>query len=587
MLPEVPPYYFLPMNENQNQPLTISPDSFTNVLGVIYFHSKTSDGGDIYFSQFGHPLAHLLHLENWYEKEWFEQRRERLLGTGSVYKVPTKPVDGQRLHLVVKNCRVGENVPLDTHTLFEFVNAEFNSPWEEFSLVMEMRENAFGPATIAINTQTPLAIYVPPEKLQLWQTGRSRSKMNKIAARHPGVDLDILRQYKLIYQWIEGKNLVELFEAAGMSGNKLEEMLTPLTRKVIADLEMKGYAVADMKPVHIIIGNETIDAIRRASKRGGAPDTSAYCREIHDAINRSAYSVVDYELLLRTPPHELLVKSRRRHSYLDHQRDRFKETPLPAHLKAMEIFGVPYIYGHAESTGGLLWVVGKDPNLFDFFLPERWRKTPSKKLSADNEIYYTMTKDNVHIVWKTSKVGEPPPPLPTPEHAEAAKRHGFNSPFEEFAIAQYLNAHGVPTVYVRAIYVTGSSKLEQSADMSRFKSHGSLATPDGNPLLREDHNYITIRGYYNGPDRWVAEHDSQLLRPIDLVQAFSSGIIAKPEYLRTFEAIKMKLAAVGYDGALLSGNDILLTIDAEGAVTRETDGTPDARICNFELLRKK
>jgi hypothetical protein len=177
--------------------------------------------------------------------------------------------------------------------------------------------------------------------------------------------------------------------------------------------------------------------------------------------------------------------------------------------------------------------------------------------------------------------------LPTPEHAEAAKRHGFNSPFEEFAIAQYLNAHGVPTVYVRAIYVTGSSKLEQSADMSRFKSHGSLATPDGNPLLREDHNYITIRGYYNGPDRWVAEHDSQLLRPIDLVQAFSSGIIAKPEYLRTFEAIKMKLAAVGYDGALLSGNDILLTIDAEGAVTRETDGTPDARICNFELLRKK
>jgi hypothetical protein len=38
---------------------------------------------------------------------------------------------------------------------------------------------------------------------------------------------------------------------------------------------------------------------------------------------------------------------------------------------------------------------------------------------------------------------------------------------------------------------------------------------------------------------------------------------------------------------LLSGNDILLTIDAEGAVTRETDGTPDARICNFELLRKK
>jgi len=49
-------------------------------------------------------------------------------------------VDGVALDLVVKNCRVGEDVPLDTHTLMQFMNTEFNSPWEEFSLTFEMRE---------------------------------------------------------------------------------------------------------------------------------------------------------------------------------------------------------------------------------------------------------------------------------------------------------------------------------------------------------------------------------------------------------------------------------------------------------------
>jgi hypothetical protein len=29
--------------------------------------------------------------------------------------------------------------------------------------------------------------------------------------------------------------------------------------------------------------------------------------------------------------------------------------------------GVDYIYGRAESTGGILWVVGKDPDLFNYF----------------------------------------------------------------------------------------------------------------------------------------------------------------------------------------------------------------------------
>jgi hypothetical protein len=578
------------MNASVSPSDHVSPGPFTNVLGVVYSHNKTSDGGDLYLTRYGQEVARFLEIENWYEKEWFEERRERLKGTGSVHKLPTKHVDGANLTLVVKNCRVGENVPLDTHTLMEYINAEFNSPWEEFSLVTEMREGIFGPRTIKVETQKPLAIYVPPEKLQLWQTGRSKSKMNRIAARHPGIYLDILKQYKLIYHWIEGKNVVELFEEAGFCGERLEALLAPITKRVIADMDAKGYAVADMKPVHIIIGEEVLRELGVAPHN--TPATAVVGKEdlvtgVQSAIEAGRYSVVDYELLFRTPVHEQQVKLIRRHSYLDHQVLRFREAPLPVHLKAVEIFGVPYIFGHAESTGGSLWVVGKDPNLFDFFLPERWRQTPSKKLSAENEVYYTLTKDNVHVVWKTSKVGERPPALYLSEDCEAvAMRCGYNSPFEEFAIAQFLNDHGVPAVYVRAIYMTGTPKLEQSSDLTRFESHKELRTPDGQPILRQDRNYISIRGYYNGPDRWVAEHESRYYQPADLIQALASKTISKADYVSIFDYVNDHLGRTGYDGALLSGNDIIVAIDPDGNLVRNAEGMPEALVSNFELLRK-
>jgi len=68
----------------------------------------------------------------------------------------------------------------------------------------------------------------------------------------------------------------------------------------------------------------------------------------------------------------------------------------------MQVFGVPYIFGHVESTGGIYGSLEKT-ELFDYFLPEPLAKNAPIKLSAENEVYYTLTKDNVHIVWKTSK----------------------------------------------------------------------------------------------------------------------------------------------------------------------------------------
>src|SRR5512140_1044944 len=83
------------------------------LLGVDYLHVPTTNGGDLYLTRFGLPFLEHLQLENWREDVWFEKKRQRLLGTSTVYRVPTKVVDGRSLDLVVKYSRVGEDVPLD------------------------------------------------------------------------------------------------------------------------------------------------------------------------------------------------------------------------------------------------------------------------------------------------------------------------------------------------------------------------------------------------------------------------------------------------------------------------------------------
>ncbi len=565
----------------------VRAESLTNVLGMVYVHHPTHDGGDLYLTQFGLPYADLLDTRNWYERRWFERHREKLAGTSAVYRVPTREVNGRSLELVVKNCRVGEDVPLDTHTLLEFINAEFNSPWEEFSLVMEMREGQHGPDGIRICTQEPLAIYVPPERMQAWQSGRSRSRISRIKARHPGIELDILRQYKLIYGWIHGCNVIELMQRLGVRQDDVATHAGPMTTRAILHLEKKGYVVADMKPEHIIIGEQDVRAVELAASEGPDNGLLAGTAAVRRLVDGGLYSVVDYELLLRTPEHEERVSAERRHSYLDDMRDRFVATPLPQHLRTIEVFGVPYVYGYTESTGGKLWVVGRNARLFDYFLPERWRRTPSWRLSEDNEVFYTLTKDHVHIVWKTSRVGERPPDIRDRQREALTRQYGYNSPFEEFAIAQELNGRGVATTYMRAIYMTGSTKSESSRDPRRYRTHRRVCDADGEGVLRREHNYITVRGYYNGPDEWVAAQQGQLCRPMDLRSAQSKGVISASEHDRLLQTTLQRVAEAGFDGMLLEDNDMLVALAPDGSPVRSADGSIDVRICNLELVRPR
>ena len=252
-----------------------------SLIGVDYLRLKTGDGGDLYLTRFGMPFREQLAPENWYAQDWFAVRRARLPGTSAIYKVPTRPVRGVSLNLVARFSRVGQEIPLDTLTLDENIHAEFNSPFEEFALVMELRAAGLGASRARILTKRPLAIYMPPEQLQHWQTGRLESKMAAKRARHPEAELDLLRQYILLYGWIEGLNAVQAIQALAVTGRVAETFLAETTLHAIHDLEQLGFRMLDIKPEHLVLRIRPDGSLLR--RRTGNP----------------SYALVDYELLER------------------------------------------------------------------------------------------------------------------------------------------------------------------------------------------------------------------------------------------------------------------------------------------------
>jgi hypothetical protein len=125
-----------------------------------------------------------------------------------------------------------------------------------------------------------------------------------------------------------------------------------------------------------------------------------------------------------------------------------------------------------------------------------------------------------------------------------------------------------------------------SVDPRRYQSHQAIVDIDGDPVLAAEHNYITIRGYYNGPDEWVPENEDQLLTPVDLAKAVRKGIIDAAQGRTYLDRIISRLRDAGYDGSLLKMNDLLLAVNSRGEVAKDRSGEPDLIVCNFETLWK-
>ncbi len=547
---------------------------FLRILGVNYVHMHTLDEGDLYLTRWGIPFLPHLQPENWYEEEWFAQKRQRLHGTSTVYRMPTRPLPEERvksIDIVVKWSRVGQEVDLNTFTMSRNLNAEFNSPFEEFALLEELRLGDYGPRELRIHTQYPLAIYVPPERLQPWQTGRSKARILTKAARHPGVMIDVLRAYILIYGWVKGVDAVSAHANSFYDVSEQHRRLQELTQRVDQELRVKGYVVADHKPTHFVL-----------RMRGGQIRT-------HRPTGLPPYALVDFELLARTPDHEESVKRQARSEYLYRQRDRFLRCPreFPSYLKPANILGVDYVFGRSEATKGVVWVCGDDPELFPYFLPERWR-TPPVMLTDVGQTFYAQTKDRIHLVWKVSRAGEFPPGKLDDAKARALLLQGYNAPFEEFAYAFEMARRGVKTIYPRAIYMTASPGEVAGTvlDSRPFTRMRELLSPEKKPVLPMDHDYVTIWGYWRGLEDDEAVTDNNLWTPIDAATARSKGLIDDASVLQILRGHEVSLRQAGFEDANLKPDHILLSYVPGGDFKRDSQGQLELRHCSFEMIRR-
>ena len=499
----------------------LAPRPLITVLGVKYLHLRVEDGTDLYVTEFGLPFAKCLMPENhWGDGAWMKAHGNRLPGTSALFRVRTKQVDGRSREIVLKWNRMGQDIPGETQSV-EADTAAFNSPFMEFSLLLELRD-AHRESPGRLFTHKPLAIYVPRKFVRGEQLGRRRHKMEAIARSHEEIVFDWNRNYAVIYEWLGGIDAVEAHRNHLLGKDALVEML----KRSNEDLAAKGFTVSDNKPQHVIV--RPTDDGQLVKDRSGEP----------------LYGMVDFELLKRTPARESRLRVVRRHDYLLRQARRFEpREEFPPGLASVNIMGVDYVCGQVESTGGALWVVGRDPVLFEYFLPEKWRRTLRTRLSSAYEIYETVTQDNVHIVWRVSRVGQIPDTDPFVRREARILKHGYNSPFEEFSIALELSRKGIETTYPRAIYMTGHHSTVSSSlvDENRYESHAAEQTPEGHPILSRRHQYLTIWGYWNGPDEALAAKDEDLYRGVDALAAYREGRLTQRQYVRVMRAAKKRL----------------------------------------------
>lgn len=251
------------------------------IQGVEYLQMQLRGGGDLFLTRFGLPFVDHLQPENWFESDWFDGHRRRLRGTSTIYQVRTKAVMGRSLDLVVRYNRVAEDLPVDAASRDQHFNAAFNSPFDEVTQVCALRAARLGGQRRRILTKRPLAIYSPPQRLKLWQTGRNESLMAITQARLHGFKLDITRQYLLLYGWIKGVDVQDAADQFGVAGAAGEALKAKALAEVEQELAEAGFKVTDMKPAHIIVRFN--------------PDGSLMRRK----DGRLVYALVDYELLER------------------------------------------------------------------------------------------------------------------------------------------------------------------------------------------------------------------------------------------------------------------------------------------------
>lgn len=263
------------------------------VFGVDYAVCPQPDGGELYISRPAWHWSAYLQPDRWWDRKNLRVRGERLGGsTGTVYRARSAPDGLPPRDLVVKFSRLAQDVPLFIPDEFldslpddAVADARFLSPFAEFGLLHQLRNNILNHGPHRLRTKLPLAVYSPPEKYPLWQTGRHmdifRTHQEAMAEDQfenglTRIILDPVRDYIEIFAWIDGIDA----EEASRLGLLDEELLVLLTRSSNHALSRLGYRVLDNKPRHLIV----------------RPTSDGALLQRHGRI---VYTMIDFELLQR------------------------------------------------------------------------------------------------------------------------------------------------------------------------------------------------------------------------------------------------------------------------------------------------
>lgn len=270
-------------------------DARREVYGVDYVRRVFPDGGEMWMTRYGWAWREHLDPAKWYKGKRYVSEGTRLTrGTGAVYRIRTSASRGRDVDVVIKFSRFAQDVPLHIAVTYPsniprhlVDNSRFNSPFYEFGQIKKIRAPT-ETGLPRIMTGRPLAIYSPPARYQLWQLGRTRLRFNHYARllaqdqeelpEGQRVELDMLRQYIMIFGWEQGEDA----ELAFLDGKLTDDELFEMTQDVQKLLEQKGFFVLDNKPRHYIVRTrENGELLKRHGK---------YC-----------YSLVDFELLIPIP----------------------------------------------------------------------------------------------------------------------------------------------------------------------------------------------------------------------------------------------------------------------------------------------
>lgn len=140
----------------------------------------------------------------------------------------------------------------------------------------------------------------------------------------------------------------------------------------------------------------------------------------------------------------------------------------------------------------------------------------------------------------------------------------------------------------QAIYMTGrrGDTTCQVADDRRYATLNHLLTPDGEPALRREYDYVTIWEFWNGPDELLAAQDGRFYHAVNAKRAFANKLIPAQSLEELLELKALRLADAGFEDLNPKPDHLLISFDDTNKLVLGATGKLEVRLCNFEFVRR-